>query len=223
MKNLLTVAINEIGVKEIKGSKHNERILQYAREANFSWIKDDETAWCSVFLNWVAKQAKLETSNSAAARSWLNVGFEVKNPEPGDVVIFWRENISSHFGHVGIYLGYSKDGSRVYVLGGNQGDSVSISAYSASRILGFRRLSNSSNVVLPPSPLRKGQKGNNVVKLQNALKTLGFNAGTSDGDFGPKTKSAVMELQATNPDLSITGIYNAETKAFMEELLANKN
>ncbi len=223
MKNLLTVAINEIGVKEIKGSKHNERILEYAKESHFSWVKDDETAWCSIFLNWVAKQAGLVTSKSAAARSWLNVGFEVQNPEPGDVVVFWRKSLSSHFGHVGIYLGYSSDGSRVYVLGGNQGDSVSISGYGADRILGFRRLTSASSTSLPPSPLRKGSKGANVVKIQDALKTLGFNPGTSDGDFGPRTKAALEQLQATSLDLSVTGIYNAETKKFMEELLADKN
>ena len=223
MENLLKVAMNEIGEREIKGSQHNQRILQYAKEANFENIKDDETAWCSVFMNWVAKQAGLQTSNSAMARSWLNVGFDVRDPEPGDVVVFWRDSRSSHFGHVGIYLGYSLDAKRIYVLGGNQSDSVSVSAYPTERLLGFRRLTNKTSLKLPPSPIRKGQKGSHVVQLQDALKVLGFNSGTSDGDFGPKTQSALENLQSTNSELNITGIYNSETKAFMEKLLANKN
>ncbi|KAA5822295.1 TIGR02594 family protein [Algibacter amylolyticus] len=222
MKNLLNVAVNEVGVTEIKGMQHNKRILEYAEQSFFSWIKDDETPWCSVFINWVAKQAGLDTSKSAAARSWQTVGFETQDPEPGDIVVFWRESINSHLGHVGIYLGFSKDGTRIYVLGGNQGDAVSISAYPTNRVLSFRRLTNTGNAKLPPSPLRKGSKGNNVVKLQNALKVLGFNPGTSDGSYGNKTENAIKQLQSTNDKLNITGIYNASTKKYMETLLANK-
>lgn len=222
MKNLLNVAINEIGVTEIKGMKHNKRVLEYAQQSFFPWIKDDETPWCSIFINWVAKEAGLEASKSAAARSWQNVGFEIQEPEPGDIAVFWRDSINSHLGHVGIYLGFSKDGSRVYVLGGNQGDAVSISAYPSNRVLSFRRLTNTGNAKLPPSPLRNGSKGTNVVKLQNALKILGFNPGTSDGSYGKKTENAVKQLQSTNDSLKITGIYNAQTKKHMENLLADK-
>lgn len=223
MKNLLEVAINEFGIKEIKGAKHNERIIQYAKESGFSWINDDETPWCSTFLNWVAKQANLQTSKSAAARSWQNIGFETKEPEPGDIVVFWRENILSHLGHVGIYLGFSSDQTRVYVLGGNQADAVSISAYPAERVLSFRRLKNTQTISLPKSPIKRGAKGNEVIALQNILKTLGFNPGTSDGYFGPKTENAIKQLQATKISLKIEGIYNKETRVYLEELLANKD
>ena len=222
MKNLLEVAINEFGVKEIKGPQHNNRIIEYAQESKINWIHDDETPWCSTFMNWVALQAGLSNSKSAAARSWLNVGFEVPNPEPGDVVVFWRESIHSRKGHVGIYMGFSKDHTRVYVLGGNQGDAVSISAYPAERILSFRRLTASSSVDLPNSPIRKGATGNDVKRIQDALKLLGFSPGTSDGIFGNKTANAIKDLQTTNTDLKITGIYTRKTKEYMEELLANK-
>ena len=222
MKNLLEIAINEFGTKEIKGAHHNKRIIQFAHESNFTWINDDETAWCSTFMNWVALQAGLVNSKSAAARSWLGVGFEVENPEPGDVVVFWRESIHSHKGHVGIYMGFSKDQTRVYVLGGNQGDAVSISAYPSNRILSFRRLTNNSTVGLPTSPLRKGTTGTNVKTIQDALKILGFKPGTSDGIYGNKTQNAIKNLQATKQNLRITGVYNKETKKYMEELLANK-
>ena len=222
MKNLLEVAINEFGVKEIKGPQHNDRIVKYAHESNFTWINDDETAWCSTFMNWVALQAGLSNSKSAAARSWLSVGFEVSNPEPGDIVVFWRDSIHSHKGHVGIYMGFSKDQTRVYVLGGNQGDAVSISAYPAARVLSFRRLTANAKVGLPNSPIRKGASGSNVKKLQDVLKLLGFNPGTSDGIFGNKTADAIRRLQTSNINLKVTGIYTKDTKKYMEELLANK-
>jgi len=222
MKNLLEIAINEFGTKEIKGPKHNARIVKYAHESNFTWISDDETAWCSTFMNWVALEAGLVNSKSAAARSWLGVGFEVSNPEPGDIVVFWRDSIYSHKGHVGIYMGFSKDQSRVYVLGGNQGDAVSISGYPADRILSFRRLTNSNTIDLPNKTLRKGATSNDVKKIQDVLKLLGFNPGTSDGIFGDKTANAIKELQTSNTNLKVTGIYTKATKKYIEELLANK-
>ena len=119
MKNILHFAINEIGVTEQIGAKHNQQILTYAKEAGFPSVKDDETAWCSIFLNWVAKKSGVKGSNKMNARSWLTVGTKVTNPEPGDVVVYWRESIASWKGHVGIFMGFSKDGSRVYTLGGN--------------------------------------------------------------------------------------------------------
>ena len=222
MKNLLQVAINEFGIKEIKGPKHNKRIVQYAKDSNFTWINDDETAWCSTFMNWVALQAGLNNSKSAAARSWLQIGIEVSDPEPGDVIVLWRGSIKSNKGHVGIYLGHSKSGDRVYVLGGNQGDAVSITGYPTTRILSFRRLTAFSKVSLPKKFLKKGDRGQEVIKLQDILKVLGFNPGTSDGIFGDKTAFALKQLQSTKDGIEANGIYNFETKELIRILITDK-
>lgn len=212
MDKLIQVATRELGISEISGENHNERILQYAREIGQNWINDDETPWCSVFMNWVAMKSGCKRSNSAAARSWLNVGFSVQNPEPGDVVVYWRDDPNSHKGHVGIFLGYSNDHSRIYTLGGNQGNSVSISAYSSDRLLDFRRLQLEGEKTLPEKVLKRGDTGREVADLQNALKQANFNPGTSDGIFGPKTESAVKQLQTTSLDLEITGIFDEDTR-----------
>ena len=221
MSNLITIAAAEIGTREISGSKHNEKITNYAKEAGFSTIKDDETPWCSIFMNWVAKKAKLETSNLATARSWLNVGIPVTEPEPGDVVIFWRENLVSYKGHVGIFMGYSFPGNRIYCLGGNQSDMVSITAYTVDQLLGFRRL-RSISVSMPKTNLTEGDTGHEVIKLQDLLKQLGFNCGTSDGIFGPKTKKTLQQFQSTSPNLEITGVFNARTKNAMSDILKSR-
>ena len=222
MKNLLNVAINEIGVKEIAGTRHSKRILDYAKESGFSWINDDETPWCSIFMNWVTKKAGLARSKSASARSWLNVGETVNYPEPGDVVIYYRGSINSWQGHVGIFMGYSVDGTRIYTLGGNQMDSVSISAYSANQLLGFRRLNPSRKPTLPKPILKRGSKGEGVVKLQDILKELGYQVGTSDGDFGPKTEQALILLQSTEFGRQANGVYESETKEYINLLIENK-
>lgn len=222
MKNLLSVAINEIGVKEIKGTRHSKRILEYAETSGFAWVNDDETPWCSIFMNWVAKKAGLKQSGSASARSWLNVGEAINTPEPGDVVIYYRGDINSWKGHVGIFMGYSANGDRIYTLGGNQMDSVCITAYSAEKLLGFRRLNPTRKPRLPKPILKRGSKGAEVVKLQDVLKLLNYNVGTSDGDFGQKTERALKLLQSTHTSISANGIYNEHTRDYITMLLENK-
>jgi len=220
MDQLIKVAIAELGQKEIDGPENNPTIVRYAKEAGFDWINDDETPWCSIFANWVAMKAELTGSNRLNARSWLLVGRNVDNqPEPGDVVIFWRENLSSWKGHVGFYFGHDRDGSRIYCLGGNQGDQVSISAYPAERLLGFRRLYASNFEDLSDIILKSGDTGDKVKRLQDALKTAGLNAGTSDGFYGPVTENAVRKLQSMNNGLKIDGVFGPNTYAFLKEIL----
>ncbi len=52
----------------------------------------------------------------------LVLGLPIDIPEFGDVVVFWRERRDSWKGHVGFFHGFSQDGTRVYCLGGNQGN-----------------------------------------------------------------------------------------------------
>ncbi|CAL2105483.1 conserved hypothetical protein [Tenacibaculum sp. 190524A02b] len=136
---LLKIALSQYGVEEIKGKKDNPQIVKYFTEIGFNGEKlKDETAWCSAFANWVAKKAGKVISGKLNARSWLKVGAIVNNPIIGDVVILWRESPKSWKGHVGFFI---KETSRyVYLLGGNQGNKVSIAKYPKNRVLGYRRL-----------------------------------------------------------------------------------
>ncbi|MFS4493723.1 TIGR02594 family protein [Maribacter sp. 2308TA10-17] len=219
MGNIVEVASAEIGVREVSGTRSNPQILKYAKETGFTNYTSDESAWCSLFANWVAHKAGLERSNSLAARSWLNVGIPIDHAEPGDVVVFWRESRDSWKGHVGFFHGFSDDGSRVYCLGGNQGNQVSITAKPVSKVLGYRRLRPDGPTTFSRKNLRKGHTGGDVVKLQDALKQLGYNCGTSDGLFGSKTQQCLKDFQATNPSLKINGVFDKDTREFMVETL----
>lgn len=142
MKTLLDIALSQYGVTEIRGSKHNPTIVSYSDEIGYKGIIDDETAWCSIFINWCALKAGLERSGKLNARSWLSVGQEIKEPQTGDVVVFWREKPNSWKGHVAIFINYSEDGKYINCLGGNQSNQVCIKPYKASQLLGFRRLNH---------------------------------------------------------------------------------
>ncbi|PZX43917.1 uncharacterized protein (TIGR02594 family) [Nonlabens dokdonensis] len=219
MKNILHIATAEIGVKEKPGKGSNPQILKYAKDAGFDNYTEDDTAWCSLFMNWVAKEASLESTDSLLARSWLNVGNTSNDPEPGDVVVFWRNSPNSWQGHVGIYMGFSIDGDRVYVLGGNQGNQVSITAYSANQILGFRRLRKKETTTFSKKNIKRGDSGNEVVMLQDALKQMGYDCGTSDGIFGPKTESALKQFQSTDRSMEINGVFDKATREHLTTLI----
>lgn len=137
MDKIIEVALSQYGTKEIVGEDDNQTIVNYAKEAGFDWVEDDETAWCSIFMNWCAMKANKPHTGKANARSWLDIGEDVKVPRIGDIVVFKRGS-SSWQGHVALYV--NEDEDFVYVLGGNQSNSVNISPYRKSRLLGYRRL-----------------------------------------------------------------------------------
>ena len=98
----------------------------------------DEVSWCSSFVcamfEW--NELRIPSTRSAAARSWLEWGNELSEPKRGAVVVFWRQSPDSWKGHVGFYIDETADS--ILVLGGNQGNKVSIKRYSKSRLLGYR-------------------------------------------------------------------------------------
>mgnify|MGYP001155596621 CR=1 FL=1 len=218
MSKLLALAFKELGVSEVAGPEHEARILQYAQESGFETINDDETPWCSIFINYCCKQLDLELTGKANARSWIHVGRKRNNPQPGDVVVFWRESITSWKGHVAIFLGFSKNGKKVFCLGGNQGNSVSVAAYDAAKVLGFRQLEHNSSKAIPAPTFKKGSRGKEAEKLQVILNHLGYNCGDPDGAFGQMTHDALTLFQANNR-LVIDGVYGQGSKNRMESLM----
>jgi len=137
-----------VGIEEVYGSADNPQILAMLR-LDATWPENDETPWCSAFVNYVAWLLRLPRSKSLLARSWLKVGMVVPYRDDAkigfDICILKRgsgnqpgpENYTAT-GHVGFYAGHGK--SNIYLLGGNQGNSVSVSGYDIDRLLGIRRL-----------------------------------------------------------------------------------
>jgi len=137
-----------IGTKEVAGTAKSNPAVLAMLQLDAAWPKGDDVAWCSAFTNYIAWLLRLPRSKSLRARSWLGVGVPVQleDAEVGfDVVILQRgtgkqpgPEVLDAPGHVGFYAGV--EGSKVMILGGNQGDSVSVSRYPKTQILGIRRL-----------------------------------------------------------------------------------
>lgn len=130
------IALKELGVREIKGNAHNARILEFHKATSYK-ATADEVAWCSAFVNWCLKEAGIEGTNNAAARSFLRWGEATKTPKKGDICVFKRGS-SPWQGHVGFYAGETE--THILVLGGNQGDEVCIKKYPKEQLIEIRRV-----------------------------------------------------------------------------------
>jgi uncharacterized protein (TIGR02594 family) len=133
--NWIQIAEREIGVKEnTSKTEHNPRVIEY--HATTGGFKDDETPWCSSFVNWVMKKAGHGGTNSAAAVSWKNWGQKVDEPAYGAIaVIDWDGPGPGWKGHVGFVVG--KQGSSILLLGGNQANAVNVKTFGTSKVVAY--------------------------------------------------------------------------------------
>jgi peptidoglycan hydrolase-like protein with peptidoglycan-binding domain len=72
-----------------------------------------------------------------------------------------------------------------------------------------------------PQILRPGDRGEEVVALQEKLQTLGFFEGELDGDYGVKTETAVAQFQGSQ-DLNMDGIAGSTTLQKLDDAIAQQ-
>ena len=132
------IALMEMGVCEVPGPGTNARINEY--HASCGTAYDDETPWCSSFVNWCLEKCRDEGAgtNRSNARSWNHWGEKIEHPRRGDLVVFWRGSPAGWMGHVGFFVTFSEDGTQVLVLGGNQKNRVGMNWYGLNRVLSYR-------------------------------------------------------------------------------------
>jgi len=129
----LLEAQRHIGVKEIKGAKHNSFIVLWLKSLK-AWWSDDEVPWCGTFVAHCIKTAQCKLPRYwMRAKDWLNWGQELSEPCVGCIVVFERQG----GGHVGFVVGQDAN-KNLMVLGGNQGDAVKVSPFDVSRVVDYR-------------------------------------------------------------------------------------
>ena len=130
----LTIARAQIGVREVPGPKHSGVIMGWLKRLK-SWIKDDETPWCGTFVAAVMQEAGLSyPPEYPRAKAWADYGANLRSTHvaPGAILVFSRDG----GGHVGFYVG--EDATAYQVLGGNQGNAVSITRIAKARCIAIR-------------------------------------------------------------------------------------
>jgi conserved hypothetical protein TIGR02594 len=136
------IALGYIGITEIPGVKSNPIILSWAKELGIGDIyTNDNTSWCALFASICLKKASRELPTPKdrydylRALKWQNLWNKVDpfREGVGDILIFKRTG----GGHIGFYVGESQ--TTYFVLGGNQGNKVSIVEIQKSRCVAVRR------------------------------------------------------------------------------------
>lgn len=130
----IELAREKIGQREIKGPQHNSWIAGAWGRLKAGWFNDDETPWCGLFVADCLERAGRKILGPAEfprALAWAKWGVPCA-PTVGAVVVFKREG----GGHVGFLVGENE--ASYYVLGGNQGDMVSIAPIAKNRAVAIR-------------------------------------------------------------------------------------
>lgn len=158
--------------------------------------------------------------------------FYTDGPKVGDQIIFWSSD-KTEASHTGLV--YKVDNTYVYTVEGNtssakgvvaNGGAVATKKYKLTyeRIAGYGRpiygtvdssdneeTINESVIQEDDGTLEKGDKGENVKKLQIRLNELGYYKSTLDGSYGNVTMTAVKAFQKDN-SLPQTGIADLATQ-----------
>lgn len=122
-----------LGMREVPGSPTAPAISRWLSELK-AWWNDDETPWCGTAVAaWMTASGIKPPKEWYRARAWASWGSPLMEPVAGAVVVFERTG----GGHVGIVTGVDQQG-RLMVLGGNQGNAVSIAPFDRSRVVAYR-------------------------------------------------------------------------------------
>jgi uncharacterized protein (TIGR02594 family) len=141
MSKLLETFFRYYGQAEVSGPLSNAKILGIIQSVLPNVKDDSEAAWCGIFMAHVFRESgvpeliKAIPERFASAKSWASVGPEIPLSEakPGKaIVVLHRGSPSDWRGHVGIYINHNAQ--NIWVAGGNQNNSVTISPYSSSRL-----------------------------------------------------------------------------------------
>lgn len=140
-----------VGMVRERPGKSNHPFIMWGHElCKLPEGTPDEVAWCSSGINVLCFVLGLPRSNSARARSWLNVGSPIalKDAQPGDIVCFKRGSglgnagpeIIEAPGHVAVFDSYDNTTRMIHVFGGNQNNQWSAGKFVEDSFLGARRI-----------------------------------------------------------------------------------
>lgn len=126
-----------LGVAEVPGPKSHPLLAEMFQTAP-AWLDQDDskTAWCGIFRGYLGLWTGTGIPQAHyRAKEWLTWGEAVPLSEArrGDTVVTKRS------GGYHVALFDRLEGGRLYLLGGNQSNKVSIAPFAPSLVQGVRR------------------------------------------------------------------------------------
>lgn len=131
----LAAARGDIGQRETLGPNDSPWIRTMLVRLGASWLLGEP--WCGgACAKWMMDAGVEPPKNWWRARAWATWGAPIPLPTVGCIVVLER---GKAFGHVGLVTGRTDLGD-LLVLGGNQGNAVSIAAFPRYRVVagGYR-------------------------------------------------------------------------------------
>lgn len=221
MSEALRIAGQALGLNE---RDQNAALQDYLSTGGVN-LDPATTAWCAAFVNATLAKTGMQGTGSNMARSFLEWGQGVDQPQIGDLAVFSRGDPNGPYGHVGFFQGYNPDGT-IRVLGGNQGDSVSVSAYSPDALLGFRRGGQQGPMSTPTGqqpllgqpPMMAEQPSDPFEGMGLGSRIAAMNGIAQDGDASPlsnlwniisgkKADPATMAAIQSRPNKGLLGFF----------------
>lgn len=139
--------------------------------------------------------------------------------KPGTAVFVWN---GSRYSHVGLYVGEGIVIEAMSTINGVTTSKVTAGKWTHWGELKGVDFSDAPKDNPPAEPddpvLRRGNKGEDVKKLQKLLLEKGYSVGSCgvDGDFGSATQAAVKAFQKANK-LTVDGVVGAKTWAALKK------
>ena len=230
---IVELAQSCLGINEKNGS-HKKIIDTYNNHTPLArgYHMTYTDAWCATFISYLAIETNLtdiiptECGCERMIDLFKKLGEWVENdayiPAPGDIIFYdWQDSGKGDNAGWGDHVGIVEkcDGKNITVIEGNKNDAVErrIITVDARYIRGFgvpkyKKLNINMKgqiIMVQLVEIHPGDKGPEVMSMQALLNLRGFNCGKADGDYGPKTKSALDKYQKTyglTPYDSICGV-----------------
>lgn len=135
----LRAARAKLGTREAPGAANSPTIMGWAKKLGTKVLgmvyNADSVPWCGLFVaTCLAEDGIAAAPIAVRAKAWAAWGVALR-PEklaPGAVLVFERPG----GGHVGFYVG--EDAAAYHVLGGNQGDAVTVTRIGKDRCIARR-------------------------------------------------------------------------------------
>jgi uncharacterized protein (TIGR02594 family) len=208
------IAQKYIGVNE---QQHAAVISDTIRRMGGHNIDPRQTAWCAGFVNAMLGASGVRGTGSLAAKSFANYGSPTTNPEQGDIVVLTRGSRDGPYGHVGFFAGWTERDGRPYVkiLGGNQGNAVSVTEMDAAKIIAMRKppvagfaavgAGAAGPGVSVSSAVTPGSAPVSVSPAQNTLPAFGASSQPSFKFAATKSDGTATDVEITMGDIARMG------------------
>lgn len=121
-----------LGTVEIPGPS-SEPLIEWFHAATAGGVATDDVPWCSSFVCRAMAEQGIQHPRSKASQAWRSWGVGCGQILGAIAVLSYGRGR----GHVGIVAGRLL-GDRIAILGGNQGDAVSVRAFGSEHLIGCR-------------------------------------------------------------------------------------